>query len=204
MWCTLCQTSFSWRTGRRLSGVVHNPHFFEWQRSRGAQGRDLADTPCGGMPAPRELATAMRRRGVYGQALAERMLLMQRLVLHVEHVERPRYDREPAESRNRDLRVRYILGELTEAEFMRDLQRMEKADNKSRCIAQILIMLQDTMTDLFRQLVLDGDVMSDVEALVGYANRALMDVARQYDCVVPQLDTLAWTVRHERAAPPPR
>ena len=42
------------------------------------------------------------------------------------------------------------------------------------------------------------------EALVGYANRALMDVARQYDCVVPQLDTLAWTVRHERAAPPPR
>ncbi len=32
MWCTLCHTAFSWQTGRRVNGHIHNPHFFAWQR----------------------------------------------------------------------------------------------------------------------------------------------------------------------------
>lgn len=29
MWCTRCQVPFSWKTGQRVSGVVHNPHYFQ-------------------------------------------------------------------------------------------------------------------------------------------------------------------------------
>ena len=32
MWCTQCQTPFSWITGQVEEGRVHNPHYFEWQR----------------------------------------------------------------------------------------------------------------------------------------------------------------------------
>lgn len=31
MWCVECQTAFSWKTGVIETGVVHNPHFFEYQ-----------------------------------------------------------------------------------------------------------------------------------------------------------------------------
>ena len=33
MWCTECHTAFSWRTGEVETGVVHNPHFYQFQRT---------------------------------------------------------------------------------------------------------------------------------------------------------------------------
>ena len=36
MWCTQCHTAFSWTTGQVEIGVVHNPHYLEWQRRQGA------------------------------------------------------------------------------------------------------------------------------------------------------------------------
>ena len=52
MWCTECHVAFSWRTGRIETGVVHNPHFYQWQRdaNNGEAPRVPGDIPCGGMP----------------------------------------------------------------------------------------------------------------------------------------------------------
>lgn len=30
MFCTECHAKFSWRTGKVVKGLFHNPHFFEW------------------------------------------------------------------------------------------------------------------------------------------------------------------------------
>jgi hypothetical protein len=32
MWCTACNNAFDWRTGQKVNGPVHNPHFHEFQR----------------------------------------------------------------------------------------------------------------------------------------------------------------------------
>ncbi len=40
MWCTSCHTAFSWRTGRIDNGVVHNPHFFQYQNQNQNQNQN--------------------------------------------------------------------------------------------------------------------------------------------------------------------
>lgn len=56
MFCTMCHTAFSWRTGS-IETNIHNPHYFEWLRQNNAAERNVLDVPCG-----RELTNADARR----------------------------------------------------------------------------------------------------------------------------------------------
>jgi len=35
IWCTLCQTAFSWKTGIIEQGRIHNPHYYDFLRKQG-------------------------------------------------------------------------------------------------------------------------------------------------------------------------
>jgi len=50
MFCTKCNTTFSWTTRRILTKgeVRHNPHFYEWQRQQKEGIRNPLDNPCEG------------------------------------------------------------------------------------------------------------------------------------------------------------
>jgi hypothetical protein len=50
MFCTECHTPFDWKTLRIIDqGVIHNPHYFEWQRrqNQGIMERNPNDILCG-------------------------------------------------------------------------------------------------------------------------------------------------------------
>jgi len=50
MWCIECHQAFSWKTGLADNGVVHNPHFYEFQRNNnGTVARAPGDVLCGGL-----------------------------------------------------------------------------------------------------------------------------------------------------------
>jgi hypothetical protein len=56
MFCTSCHVAFNWVTGKVEKGIIHNPHFFEWQRNRNnTVERNPLDLPCGGLPQYVEL-----------------------------------------------------------------------------------------------------------------------------------------------------
>lgn len=50
MWCVECKVAFSWKSGLEVSGVIHNPHFYEWKRNNKESLRNVGEILCGGLP----------------------------------------------------------------------------------------------------------------------------------------------------------
>ena len=66
MWCTCCKIAFSWRTGLRVNGVIHNPHFYEFQRQGGGAVINAPNAQiCGGILDHRSWND--RLRAIFGE-----------------------------------------------------------------------------------------------------------------------------------------
>lgn len=50
MWCTSCRVAFSWKTGLKVNGVIHNPHFYAWQKDNNNNIQNPGAQICGGVP----------------------------------------------------------------------------------------------------------------------------------------------------------
>lgn len=60
MFDTQCGTAFSWKTGQIVTGVIHNPHFYQWQRDNGGVvARQPGDVVCGGPIGPVMISAAL-------------------------------------------------------------------------------------------------------------------------------------------------
>lgn len=196
MWCTECHTAFSWRTGLKINERIHNPHFYEFQRTNNQTDleRDHGDVPCGGMPTQRELVVHLRAvRGSISQEDVQFLLNAHRLTIHIDEAERPRYEAMRIdEQANLDLRILYILNELSDVLLKQKLQQREKKNEKKRHIEMVLQMFVHTMSDLFRQGIV-GDfagVIVSMRALIEYVNTTLKSVSRKYNCIVPSIQSI--------------
>jgi hypothetical protein len=214
MFCTApgCNTAFCWRTLRILDAQrIHNPHYYEYlQRQRGSApiGRELDDIPCGGMPTVRSLTNAVLTANGYGigadrlvrEAILARhseLFAMHRFATHVQDVELHRYAAAPDTvnpATNRDLRIRYLTGRISEKRFKEILQQREKQRRKYDAINQVLATVGNVAADMFRMVVIHTasaasvkDSMDNMLALRSYANESLESISRRYSCVVPYL-----------------
>ena len=181
MWCPQCHTAFSWRTGQKETGVVHNPHFYEWQRKQngGVAPRVLGDVACGGIPHYTEV-----RNRLTGLMAPEMNAVMNfhRVVQHVQHVDMARYHNVFNENDNQDMRIQYLLGNMNLDVLKVTIQQREKKREKERAIRRALEVLVQAGTDLLRRIMAETDVtkkraiMEEVDALRLYVNELLTKV----------------------------
>jgi hypothetical protein len=189
MWCPDCHTAFNWNTMAIETGVIHNPHFFEFQRRQerdgsGGGGRNLADIPCGGMPTTREVYNLSQRRGgIMPETAAHHLTDIVRSIHHLEYYEIPQYQRGDGKNWVEE-RVRYMVNQLSEEDFKRLLQRHEKTRDRNRENVEIMRMVVNVISDLMRQLVVDSpnfqDYMDEMTRVRDYANSAFETVGKRY------------------------
>jgi len=161
MWCTAenCHTAFSWRTGQKVHGNIHNPHFIQFTLQGGRLQREAADIPCGGLPSYYTLLdkTDELVRILPGKeqvTIKKKLAWFHRLLRHIDAIEFRHFDPgNNARQVNTDIRVKFMLNELDEQAFKFELQKREKKNKKKKEFLDILTMFVHTGSDILRHIM---------------------------------------------------
>lgn len=189
MWCVQCHTAFSWRTGQRVHGFIHNPHYFQWMNRNGRADRNARDIPCGGLVDYMTLldTVVIRHKLPNAGNARDNFGMVYRCISHITHVELPRYATVNAEADNGVLRARYLLKEISESEFKAVIQRNEKKREKRRAFGAVMTMYAHTAADIFRNITATDDIKSqfnDLIELTNYTCEQLIRITKMYDCAM--------------------
>ena len=182
MWCPGCHTTFDWYKMQIEHGSIHNPHYYEFRKNN--LTRELGDIPCGGRPDISEIARVFGRERLYSPQMHMEMNLFIQVHRTVVHVAALHVNRAPDEPNNRDLRIKYMMDEMTETLFRRALIQKEKAHKKEQEFHAIYATFVNVSDDLLRQLVVDVSKINEIKEtfknLVNYINTELIKVRNRY------------------------
>lgn len=186
--CTNCHTVFSWNKGKTVNEIVHNPHFYEWQRQQnnGRAPRVHGDRPgCEELPWVETVTHVLNQRGQNFPAMSD----CHRLVVHIQEVVIPRYPIRAGIMDNSDLRVKYLMKEIDESKWTRILKARQKKTEKDRAVHQVLEMFTTSMIDLFNTYVTGqtNNLEKQTNALREYVNHELAKIGNQYNNKVPRI-----------------
>jgi hypothetical protein len=206
MWCTSCQTTFSWNTGQMLQNtVVHNPHYYEYlrQRNNGVVPREAGDVPCGGLPNAYTFTRDVMAFPVLTLVQKTELLDIVRFLSDLQYVRLPQYPlRQPAEV-NREVDIQFLMNEIDETQWGTALEQIETKAEQKKEIGLILQTLLHVGSEKLTLLQNEshgrrGPARSEIPALAlatlkemnevrVYTNKCLIAKGNQMGIVVPQI-----------------
>lgn len=176
MFCVECHTPWDWKTGNIVTGQIHNPHYFEWQRrTQGVIPRNPNEIICG-----REIDN-----NFVTHLINNTYREIARKIIHINHVDRHRFRQDDLIQKNLDLRIDFMRNKIDKEYMMKTLQVKEKKNEKNNEIWQILTMYINSMTDIFYRLVQDQSSdkwLKEFKALTLYTNECFKKVSVTYNC----------------------
>ena len=207
MWCTQCQTTFSWRTGQVEAGRTHNPHYYEYLRrqNNGQIPREPGDVPrapdcnINNYPDPYIMNAALvlveRARGNNLRHIMEIL----RTLIHDGYVIQSWAPVRYTPQLHEELRIKYMINDITEEVYKKELQKQEKARNKRRDMHDILSMFETVAREIMHKILREAslgqgctvnninEAIIELDALRTYSNEHMVQVAKRYGCVYPRI-----------------
>lgn len=205
MYCVVCQIAFSWKTGEIESGVIHNPHYFEYQRVLQQQQQQQLNMnlnqyaernvcgPCGDDNMPNvHLYT-----GVINQSLNNKLITKYQsrfateLYRQVNHVDQTivRVLRRTCNELqdNTDCRAKYIMSKMTKDIFVSELVKRENEFNQKVASLQLYDLLITVMRECINRIFAERTCISidesllQIKRLIRYINTELVRLSYIYN-----------------------
>ena len=194
MFCVSCHTAFSWNTGQRVTGPIHNPHYFEVRAQLGAnfpirngQGGDGGCEDV--LPDIRYFRNALSHATISRDS--ETTL---RFATHIRQVTIPELRangaREYSFRTNLRNRVAWMLKQRTDDEFKVLLYRNDK---KSRFHSELLALFQmyvNVIGTLYNNIIVERSMQSypNILMLKCYTREQLLAIKGRYNSTSTMYD----------------
>ena len=151
MFCVVCHTAFSWTTGKIETGIIHNPHYYEYLSTLTTQMIDIEVLACGDIPDA--ITFTNRITKVTNSDIFIRKLKNIHLIArHIRHGVVPAWQINKVKD-NIDIRVQYLLEEIDETTWASKLLFREKKRMKIKAfqdlIQMVLVILEDFVRRVF-------------------------------------------------------
>ena len=167
MWCTGCKVAFSWNTGRKINGTIHNPHYFEYmQRSNtaGHVNQQPGAILCGGLPYHQYFVRILTECLVEvngfdkdsAYCLKERIMSLYRISGEIRENILDKYREDIQNNDNLQYRIRFIKKEIDEKDFKKNIMRKKKSLDFKQEVLHIYelfnVVLVETVRDIYESL----------------------------------------------------
>lgn len=196
MWCTSCQTPFSWTTGRQVFGVVHNPHYYQWLRGQngGEAPRVAGDVPCGGLVGfyqlQRAIPTSLKR-------YQKEVEMIHRISAEIQDQHLRNYPRLDEVPDNGDLGVDYTLKYIDLNTWKSELWKREIKREKGLDLRGPLDLFSNVSGEVLRRIANGNlpkneflDLLTQLRALRIYVNEEMEKVGSRYGNMTPKITEL--------------
>lgn len=197
MWCPVCKTAFSYNTGQIETGNIHNPHFYEYMKTQGDLPRNIGDVPCGGLPSVYAVMRHLKKMGRQDHVAVNVL----RCLSHIQNYEIPRYTvMDHGADLHVNLRIEYILNDITEEQWKKKLHTLEKQINVSRNIRLIFDMVTMVGIDLLAKVMTchDWKELDDIEGEFDrfreYINKSFKEHSKTFHSTRVKVITDQWFV----------
>lgn len=212
MWCVNCHNAFSWRTGQVDNGIVHNPHFFQYQRSIQdgnvvLQGRGHGQCNTDQLPefvmVMQIVKRLQRTKTADAKYASDCLAHMIEFMAHINHDETPTLQRKLRYLEDTTpLRISYILGKTEKTHLSENLYANEKKRRYTLLIYDVLRLLNqvgletlwgivNTSEENVAQFVsLICDETKKFKELCAYCNKEWLSISMDFRVSVPWICTL--------------
>lgn len=161
MWCTCCNIAFSWRTGLKVTGTIHNPHYYEFMRQNGGNAvQNPGAVNCGGLPYHNHVARVSRKLENIARKLEDKDInhwltdasnyisMIHRGATHFQHIILDPIRRDIQRNNdNEDLRVKFIMNEIKEEQYKTNLIKRDNAFEKKQAMLHVYELMGNVFVE---------------------------------------------------------
>jgi len=207
MWCTQCQTAFNWKTGKIETGIIHNPHYWEYVKKLGQEDAEVNRMFGNGQAQEQNeidlcnfrFEDLLRNKTFASniQHINADILDLFRQINHASRFDRDKYDVNLEDPKlNEDIRIKYLAKEIDE-DYMKSLiQRRYKMNEFKSEMFQIIdtfVTVSRTLAVKYYHLIMkEGghqkviiSWMNEMNELTKFSLDSVIKLAKRFSYKVP-------------------